>query len=353
VFVRGRGFDDAAPCDRATSSVVARKIPPKFPVTLGTMTASGGNGNLNDEGWGFRPQSSPPRNPAPGPNAPASGHDAVTSEFPPQPGHAPPPQGSPRFSPPTPPPGNAPPPPPPPTGFPPSGFPPSGFPPQAASGKPPRKRRKWIPVVAILAIIPVAVAAGYFGMNALGDSDDGDDATGLVVRAADPQERDGRSEATSSGQPPATAPDRPHFESGSITSRHIDDIKGEPFISGDWNSTDAPSLPQGAFTGPYLHQEDTEGRTDDSTFRARIEIIARGGWIEYPSLNCSGTLQYIGIQGGTRVYEEVITTGRRNCADTGTWWFRADPDNPDDIAGYYESTEGRWRVTGLFTLDES
>ena len=34
------------------------------------------------------------------------------------------------------------------------------------------------------------------------------------------------------------------------------------------------------------------------------------------------------------VYEEVITSGTQNCADTGTWWFRVIDESKSTVGGF-------------------
>lgn len=274
------------------------------------MTNSG-DGGADDWGWGVPADSAP------------DADNASTTEFPPQATQHPPHQ---QFG---------------------------AYPgvPQDNSAETGKRRPKWVPILALLIIIPVGIAAAFFGVNALRDSGGGDGSTGLIVDGAGSGGQGGSGDGPSPSGTVKDDSERLHFHTGDIGNSDLDPIQSEPFFSGDTNPENVRTMADREYLGRNMFQEDMNGSADSTSYEIRIGIDGDDGWVEYPTLGCSGTLRYTGTQGGTVVYEEVITSGTQNCADTGTWWFRVIDESKSTVGGFYESSDGRWRVSGGFYDD--
>jgi len=75
----------------------------------------------------------------------------------------------------------------------------------------------------------------------------------------------------------------------------------------------------GTWTGVGF-QKMANGSISQWTIRMRIESRDKAT-IEYPSLNCGGTLTYLRDIGPIREYREQLTYGAERCVDNGTVGF--------------------------------
>ena len=166
------------------------------------MTNSG-DGGADDWGWGVPADSAP------------EADNASTTEFPPQATQHPPHQ---QFG---------------------------AYPgvPQDNSAETGRRRPKWVPILALLIIIPVGIAAAFFGVNALRDSGGGDGSTGLIVDGAG----SGGKEARETTSPSGTVKDdseRLHFHTGTSATVTSTRFGPSPFSPGDTNSENVGRWPK-------------------------------------------------------------------------------------------------------------
>lgn len=206
--------------------------------------------------------------------------------------------------------------------MPPVGQYPPPYPPP--SGKPRKSRRIWLVLFLVIVLIAALAVGGFFAFRALTGASSADSFPALYVDPAD---------VTSGGG-----------TGGTFTPEAIDNIQQQPFTGDSGDASDYRLPTEGSYSGSF-HQEDLSGRTADKDYQINMSFSPSGSTIEFPSLGCSGTLTLQGFQGDTAVYEEVITSGRRNCVDVGQWWFETFDEN--NIGAWYSSPDDRWRVTGV------
>lgn len=208
-------------------------------------------------------------------------------------------------------------------------------------------------LIALAVIIPLVIFGAVFAVRSMGG--DGESASPtLRVTAADPAagSRDGSGgSGAGAGPNPDRGGGRGGSSSGGFHPDDLVDIKREPFLGGA-GDTSVPG-PRNELYGGDVHQVDTTGRDADADYPIHLTFGEAGNTIAYPALGCSGTLEYRGTQGDTTVYEEVITSGQRNCVDVGRWWFRALDEPSTRIGAWYESPDGRWRVSGTLMIRDA
>ena len=61
----------------------------------------------------------------------------------------------------------------------------------------------------------------------------------------------------------------------------------------------------------------TQNGDPPSTYTMEMELYGKTGSIHYPSLGCSGTLEFIRTDGTSFWYRERITSGKDKCIDGG------------------------------------
>ena len=75
---------------------------------------------------------------------------------------------------------------------------------------------------------------------------------------------------------------------------------------------------RGTWTGTAAQYDSgTVAGTPDSEWTV-VVVIDRSPRVSYPSLGCSGRLDYRAMDGTSYVYTETITEGQDRCAPTGT-----------------------------------
>jgi hypothetical protein len=77
----------------------------------------------------------------------------------------------------------------------------------------------------------------------------------------------------------------------------------------------------GVWTGKGF-QISADGRTTSWTISMRVDIGGNATSIDYPSLNCGGTLTYLRTVGDVREYRETLNYGIERCTNNGTVGFR-------------------------------
>jgi hypothetical protein len=97
----------------------------------------------------------------------------------------------------------------------------------------------------------------------------------------------------------------------------------------------------GVWTGIGL-QTTSDGRIVQWTIKMRIDSKDKGA-IDYPSLNCGGTLTYLRSIGDIREYREQLIRGAERCTNNGTVGFH--PRLGKLI--WYWSGEGTANPTGI------
>ena len=91
--------------------------------------------------------------------------------------------------------------------------------------------------------------------------------------------------------------------------------------------------PRGTWTGTAAQYDSgTVAGTPDSEWTV-VVVIDRSPRVSYPSLGCSGRLDYRTMAGTSTVYEETITQGQDRCAPTGTVTL-----TPDGLDLLYEAS---------------
>ncbi len=99
--------------------------------------------------------------------------------------------------------------------------------------------------------------------------------------------------------------------SGCVTTRPADSTGPNPTFYGTWIGT-ADQYDSGVEQG-----------VPDSRWNVEA-TIGQSSRITYPTLNCSGTLTYVGSEQGSVTFTETITSGTERCVSTGTVRFTRD-----------------------------
>lgn len=98
----------------------------------------------------------------------------------------------------------------------------------------------------------------------------------------------------------------------------------------------------GVWTGKGF-QVLSDGRTTSWTISMRIDTQGNAISIDYPSLNCGGTLTYLRTVGDVREYRETLNYGVDRCTNNGTVGFRQKLGK----LIWYWSGEGTKNPTGI------
>ncbi len=98
----------------------------------------------------------------------------------------------------------------------------------------------------------------------------------------------------------------------------------------------------GVWTGKGF-QVLSDGKTTSWTINMRIDARGNATSIDYPSLNCGGTLTYLRAIGDVREYRETLTYGKERCTNNGTVGFRLKLNK----LIWYWSGEGTTNPTGI------
>ena len=87
----------------------------------------------------------------------------------------------------------------------------------------------------------------------------------------------------------------------------------------------------------------SDGRTTSWTISMRIDTLGKAISIDYPSLNCGGTLTYLRTVGDVSEYRETLNYGVDRCTNNGTVGFRQKLGK----LIWYWSGEGTKNPTGI------
>ncbi len=87
----------------------------------------------------------------------------------------------------------------------------------------------------------------------------------------------------------------------------------------------------------------SDGRTTSWTISMRVDALGNATSIDYPSLNCGGTLTYLRTVGDVREYLETLNYGIDRCTNNGTVGFRQKLGK----LIWYWSGEGTKNPTGI------
>jgi hypothetical protein len=98
----------------------------------------------------------------------------------------------------------------------------------------------------------------------------------------------------------------------------------------------------GAWTGTAF-QLLADGRTTSWTINMRIDAQGNATSIDYPTLNCGGSLTYLRAIGDIREYRETLSYGLQRCTNNGTVGFRQKLGK----LIWYWSGEGTKNPTGI------
>jgi hypothetical protein len=109
----------------------------------------------------------------------------------------------------------------------------------------------------------------------------------------------------------------------------VTNVRAQEALAGVWAGTAIQVFPNGKIT----------------TWTINMTIDARGNAtaIDYPSLNCGGTLSYLRTVGDIREFRETLTYGKEKCVDNGTVGFR---EKLGKLIWYW-SGEGTVNPTGI------
>jgi hypothetical protein len=107
-------------------------------------------------------------------------------------------------------------------------------------------------------------------------------------------------------------------------------------------SAQAQDALTGVWTGKGF-QIFSDGRTSTWTISMRVDAGGNATTIDYPSLNCGGTLTYLRTVGDVREYRETLSYGQERCTDNGTIGFRQKLGK----LIWYWSGEGTKNPTGI------
>jgi hypothetical protein len=86
----------------------------------------------------------------------------------------------------------------------------------------------------------------------------------------------------------------------------------------------APAVSQAAGLGGTWQGNVTQDNPN-STYPMEMELYGEKGSINYPSLRCGGTLQFVRSDGMVYWYREALTFGKDKCIDGGTVEMRPHP----------------------------
>jgi hypothetical protein len=98
----------------------------------------------------------------------------------------------------------------------------------------------------------------------------------------------------------------------------------------------------GAWTGKAF-QLLADGQTVSWTINMRIDALGNATSIDYPTLNCGGSLAYLRAIGDIREYRETLSYGLERCTNNGTVGFRQKLGK----LIWYWSGEGTKNPTGI------
>jgi hypothetical protein len=104
----------------------------------------------------------------------------------------------------------------------------------------------------------------------------------------------------------------------------------------------AQEAPVGVWTGNGF-QVLSDGKITSWTISMRIDALGNAISIDYPSLNCGGTLTYLRTVGDIREYRETLNYGIERCTNSGTVGFRQKLGK----LIWYWSGEGTKNPTGI------